>query len=158
MIIRRFRNTDATDTSLLIANTIRQCNVKDYTPESMEECIRSLSPENIINRASWMHFYVVEDEGSIIGCGGIGPYWGKKDESSLFTIFVSKSRQRTGIGTKIVETLEQDEFFLRAKRIEIPSSITALGFYKRFGYDHKPGFENPDEERIYRLEKFRDIE
>ena len=158
MVIRRFRNTDATDTSTMIANTIRTCNFTDYTPESMEECIKNLSPDNIINRASWMHFYVVEDAGSIIGCGGIGPYWGKNDESCFFTIFVTPSRQRSGIGSLIVSTLEQDEFFLRAKRIEIPSSITAVGFYKKFGYSHKPGFEGPDDERIYRLEKFRNID
>ncbi|MBP3747700.1 MAG: GNAT family N-acetyltransferase [Ruminococcus sp.] len=155
MIIRRFNNTDAASTSSMIANTLRICNTKDYTPELMEECIKSLSPDNIISRASWMHFYVVEEEGSIIGCGGIGPYWGKNDESSLFTIFVDADRHGEGIGRLIMNTLEQDEFFLRAKRIEIPSSITALNFYKKFGYDHKKGFEEPDEEQIYRLEKFR---
>ena len=158
MIIRRFRNTDATDTSTMIADTLRTCNIKDYSPEHIEECVKSLSPENIINRASWMNFYVVEDEGSIIVCVGIGPYWGKTDESSLFTIFVSPARQKSGIGRMIINTLEQDEFFLRAKRIEIPSSITTVGFYKKFGYDHKPGFEEPDEERIYRLEKYRNID
>ena len=30
-----------------------------------------------------------------------------------------------------------------------------FNFYKKFGYDHKPGFEEPDEEMIYRLEKYR---
>ena len=155
MNIRRFKNTDAASTSAMIANTLRTCNSNDYTPELMEECVKSLSPDNLINRAGWMHFYVVEDAGSIIGCGGIGPYWGKQNESSLFTIFVDASLQGRGIGKLIIETLEQDEFFLRAERIEIPSSITAVGFYKRFGYDHKPGFEEPDEEMIYRLEKFR---
>lgn len=32
--------------------------------------------------------------------------------------------------TKIMETLEQDDYFFRAKRIEIPASITAVKFYK----------------------------
>ena len=155
MNIRRFKNTDAASTSAMIANTLRTCNSNDYTPERMEECVKSLSPDNLINRASWLHFYVVEDAGSIIGCGGIGPYWGKQNESSLFTIFVDAALQGKGIGRLIMNTLEQDEFFLRAERIEIPSSITAVGFYKKFGYDHKPGFEEPDEEMIYRLEKFR---
>jgi len=155
MNIRRFKNTDAASTSNMIADTLRTCNTKDYTPELMEECVKSLSPDNLINRASWMHFYVVEDAGSIIGCGGIGPYWGRENESSLFTIFVDAALQGKGIGRLIMNTLEQDEFFLRAERIEIPSSITAVGFYKKFGYDHKPGFEEPDEEMIYRLEKFR---
>ncbi|WP_207654841.1 hypothetical protein [Pseudoruminococcus massiliensis] len=29
-----------------------------------------------------------------------------------------------------METLEQDDYFFRAKRIEIPASITAVKFYK----------------------------
>lgn len=42
------------------------------------------------------------DEGVIIGCGAIGSYWGKKDESSLFTIFVLPEYQGKGIGRKII--------------------------------------------------------
>lgn len=155
MNIRRFSISDAQETAAMIAKTLRISNVKDYTPEMMEECVRSLSSENLIERAGWLHFYVVENENRIIGCGGIGPYWGKADESSLFTIFVDPDCQGKGIGRAIINTLEQDEFYLRAKRVEIPSSITAVNFYKKFGYDHKPGFEEPDEENIYRLEKFR---
>jgi len=155
MNIRRFSISDAQETAAMIAKTLRISNVKDYTPEMMEECVRSLSSENLIERAGWLHFYVVENDNRIIGCGGIGPYWGKADESSLFTIFVDPDCQGKGIGRAIINTLEQDEFYLRAKRVEIPSSITAVNFYKKFGYDHKPGFEEPDEENIYRLEKFR---
>ena len=155
MNIRRFTISDAQETAAMIAKTLRISNVKDYTPEMMEECVRSLSSEKLIERAGWLHFYVVENENRIIGCGGIGPYWGKADESSLFTIFVDPECQGKGIGRAIINTLEQDEFYLRAKRVEIPSSITAVNFYKKFGYDHKPGFEEPDEENIYRLEKFR---
>ncbi len=155
MNIRRFTISDAQETAAMIAKTLRISNVKDYTPEMMEECVRSLSSENLIERAGWLHFYVVENDNRIIGCGGIGPYWGKADESSLFTIFVDPDCQGKGIGRAIINTLEQDEFYLRAKRVEIPSSITAVNFYKKFGYDHKPRFEEPDEEKIYRLEKFR---
>lgn len=63
--------------------------------------------------------------------------------------------QGKGIGRKIVETLENDEYFLRAKRIEIPSSITGCEFYKKFGYNYKNGVNEVDDEGIIRLEKFR---
>ena len=33
--------------------------------------------------------------------------------------------------------MEQDEFYVRATRIEIPASITATEFYRKFGYDYK---------------------
>lgn len=79
---------------------------------------------------------------------------GKKDESSLFTIFVLPEYQGKGIGRRIIETLESDEYFLKAKRIEIPASITACQFYRKMGYDYKNGVDIPDEEQLFRLEKF----
>lgn len=41
--------------------------------------------------------------------------------------------QGKGVGRKIIETLEGDEFFLRAKRIEIPASFTGAPFYEKMG-------------------------
>ena len=143
------------EVSALIAKTLRTTNSKDYSPEYIENDVEKLGPEQVMQRAAWTHFYVVCDGDTIVGCGAIGPYWGKTDESSLFTIFVLPEHQGKGVGRTIIETLEQDEYFLRAKRVEIPASITALNFYKKMGYDHKPGFERPDEEQLYRLEKYR---
>ena len=97
----------------------------------------------------------VEENSAIVGCGAIGPYLDKTDESSLFTIFVLPEHQKRGIGRLIIETLEKDEYALRAKRIEIPASITGLEFYKRMGYDYKNNVTAPDEEGLYRLEKHR---
>ena len=91
--------------------------------EYIENDIKVLQPQNILERASRMHFYVFCEDGKIVGCGAIGPFWGKTDESSLFTIFVLPEYQGRGIGRKIIQTLEADEYFLRAKRVEIPASI-----------------------------------
>ena len=52
------------------------------------------------------------------------------------------------------KTLEEDEYFLRAKRIEILASITAMPFYRKMGYDYKNGITKPDAEGLLRLEKF----
>ena len=149
--MRRIEERDAQAVSALIHETMQISNSRDYPPE----LLRGIPPEKVIERAGWTHFYVAEDGEEIVGCGAIGPYWGKTDESSFFTIFVRPDRQGQGIGRKIVETLEADEFALRAKRIEIPASITGLPFYQKMGYTFKPGHEEPDEELIYRLEKYR---
>ena len=155
MNIRRFQNEDANGLADVIASTLRTTNIKDYSPEYIENDISFLRAENLIERSKWMNIYVVCDDKKIIGCGAIGPYWGKEDESSIFTVFVLPEYQGNGIGRKIFETLEQDEYFLRAKRIEIPASITAVNFYRKMGYDFKNGITEVDEEQLYHLEKFR---
>ena len=155
MKIRRFTENDAEKVSSLIIRTLKTTNSKDYSEELIKALEKQMQPSHILERASWTHFYVVEDNDTIIGCGAIGPYWGSEAESSLFTIFVLPEYQGMGIGRKIIETLEQDEYFLRAKRIEIPASITAVNFYRKLGYDYKNGVDRPDEEQMYRLEKFR---
>ena len=155
MIIRRFTKNDAEKVSSLIIRTLKTTNSKDYSEESIKALEKQMQPSHILERASWTHFYVVEDNDTIIGCGAIGPYWGSETESSLFNIFVSPEYQGNGIGRKIIKTLEQDEYFLRAKRVEVPASITAVNFYRKFGYDYKNGVDRPDEEQMYRLEKFR---
>lgn len=156
MTIRPFETKDAVEVSALIAKTLRVTNSKDYSEECIENDIRVLTPDYLMERAKYTHFYVVCDGETIAGCGAIGPYWGKEDESSLFTIFVLPEYQGRGIGRKIIETLEEDDYFLRAKRIEIPASITACPFYRKMGYDYKNGVDQVDEEQLYRLEKHRD--
>lgn len=155
MNIRPFEQTDAVAVSELIRNTIRISNVKDYPIELMERLIESQTPQHVIERASWTHFYVVQQQKKIIGCGAIGPYWGKEDESSLFTIFVLPEYQGKGIGRAIINTLENDVYFLRARRIEIPASITGVPFYLKMGYHFKNGISEPDKEHIIRMEKNR---
>ena len=152
--IRRFQENDAEQVSQLIIRTLRTTNIKDYSEEYIENDVKIFTPEGVIKRASWTHFYVASDNETIVGCGAIGSYWGKVDESSLFTIFVLPEYQGKGIGRRIIETLESDEYFLNAKRIEIPASITACQFYRKMGYDYKNGIDMPDEEQLFRLEKF----
>lgn len=155
MKIRRFKDKDAEEVSALIIKTLRTCNIKDYSSEYIENDVKFFQPDKISERASWTHFYVVCDDDKIVGCGAIGPYWGKKDESSLFSIFVLPEYQGKGVGRNIIETLETDEYFLRAKRIEIPASITATPFYIKMGYDYINAVKEPDDEGLLRLEKFR---
>ena len=156
MLIRKFKEEDAQEVSRLIIKTLRISNTKDYPAEMMEELALRMRPDNILDRASRTHFYVVEDDDAIVGCGAIGPYWDKEDESTLFNIFVLPECQGRGIGKKIVETLEQDSYALRAKRIEVPASITGLPFYLRIGYQYKNGVAKLDEDQLYKMEKYRE--
>ncbi|NMD38492.1 MAG: GNAT family N-acetyltransferase [Christensenellaceae bacterium] len=155
MEIRRFKKEDANEVSALIIKTLRTSNIKDYSAEHIENLVKGFKPENVLERAINTNLYIALYEEKIVGCGAIGSYWDKIDESALFTIFVLPEYQGKGIGKAIVQTLEQDELFLRAKRIELAASITATPFYKKLGYSYKNGITKPDDEGLLRLEKFR---
>ncbi|MVX67261.1 GNAT family N-acetyltransferase [Clostridium chromiireducens] len=155
MMIRRFEECDAQEVSDLIARTLRETNINDYSVKYIENDVKILTAEYLLERSKCTHSYVVYEDNKLVGCGSIGPYWGSKEESSLFTIFVLPEYQGRGIGRKIIETLEQDEYFLRSRRIEIPASITAVEFYRKLGYDYKNGINKVDDELLYRLEKFK---
>ena len=131
---------DYSEVAILIADSISNSAFSHFYPESsIEEIKESLDAKGVEKRASWTHFYVIEENNEIVACGALGPYYGSEEESSLFSIFVASKYQGKGYGRKIIEVLEKDEYFLRAKRVEIPASMSAIPFYRKMGYEHKDG-------------------
>lgn len=154
--IRRYKDGDEKEICDVVKKAVLSENIKDYPKTAIEHLVESHNEELIKRRSNNFHSYVVTDDEKIIGIGMIGPYWDSLTESSFFTIFLDPKYKGTGLGRKIIETLESDEYYLRADRVEIPASITAVEFYRHFGY----GFKKEkfghivDEEGIYRMEKF----
>ena len=157
IIIRRFEEGDAEAVSAAVCETVRVSNAKDYPPEYIDVLIAQHSPEVIAERAKQAHMYVACDGDKIIGTGSIAGYWGSETESILLTIFVLPAYQGTGVGRRIIETLEQDEYGKRANRIEIPASLTGVHFYRHLGYDYKDGITEPEDGVMYRLEKRKPV-
>lgn len=151
--VRRFKDEDEAAVSDVIGTTLSVSNRKDYSSGFIEENIRSHSPQVIASRAKESHFYVAVDDKKIIGCGGITGYWGSTEESYLISVFVLPDYQGKGVGRKIIEALEADEYFLRVRRTEVGSSLTAVNFYRKMGYEYKNGVTTPDESGVVRLEK-----
>ena len=154
--VRRYIDGDETAICEIVKKAVLSENIKDYSKTAIEHLVESHNEDLIKRRANAFHVYVLTDEEKIIGVGMIGPYWDSLTESSFFTIFLDPQYKGTGLGRKIIETLEADEYFKRAERVEIPASITAVEFYRHFGY----GFKKEklghivDDEGIYRMEKF----
>jgi GNAT superfamily N-acetyltransferase len=153
--IRLFRDTDAEKTAEMIATTLKISNSRDYSEKFIEENIKSHDADVLIQKAKKGHFFVACDKEKIVGCGGITGYWGSLTESFIMTFFVLPDYQKQGIGKKIMQTLENDEIFKRAERIEIAASITACDFYKKMGYTLKDATRGVDEYGTIRLEKFK---
>lgn len=154
--VRRFKEEDAQEVRNLIVRNFLEVNSKDYGISAMEKLAKAYNAEKVLNVASYAHMYVFEFDGKIIGTGSISSFWGSETESILLSIFVLPEFHGKGVGRKIINTLETDEFYVRASRIEIPASITATEFYRKVGYDYKNGVKELDNEHHYRLEKFKE--
>ncbi|MCL2228971.1 MAG: GNAT family N-acetyltransferase [Firmicutes bacterium] len=128
---------------------------KDYYPQrSIDYVIKNdLTLEKLDSKISESSFYVVLNDKEIIGCGGIKPM--NKTESAIFAIFVSPLHQGKGLGKVIMETLENDKFGKRANRIELPSSLPGIPFYKKLGYEHKNGKLNYGDGQFIMEKRFK---
>ena len=152
--VRRFIESDAGAVRNIILRRLREINSRDYPPEHIGKTCAAFTPERILSQAESAHMYVAVSEAEVVGTGSIAPFWGSLTESILLTIFVLPERIGQGVGTVLIGALEKDEYFLRAGRVEIPSSVTAVGFYRKMGYVPKNGTA-PDAEGLVRMEKFR---
>lgn len=155
--VRRFEEKDADEVSKLIVRNFLEVNHKDYGIAAMKELAKAYDAKKVLNIANYAHMYVFEWKDKIIGVGAISSLWGSETESIFLTIFVLPEFHKKGIGRKIINTLEKDDLYVRATRIEIPASITATEFYRKLGYDYKNGVKELDEEHLYRLEKFKEV-
>ena len=155
--VRRYIDGDETEICEVVKKDVLAENIKDYPKEAIEHLIDSHNEDLIRRRAKAFHVYVLTENERIIGVGMIGPYWYSLTESSFFTIFIDPTYKGQGLGRKIIETLENDEYYKRADRVEIPASITAVEFYKHFGYGFKKLGHIVDDEGIYRMEKYPKI-
>ena len=155
--IRRFKESDAKEVVNVIKRASLEVNIKDYKTEDMDKLVKKITEEFVTKRATAFHMYVVTEEEKVIGVGAVGPYWDSLTESSLFNIFILPEYQKKGLGTKLVKKLENDEYYKRADRIEIASSITALEFYRHLGYGFKKYGNITNENGDYILEKFPKI-
>ncbi len=155
--IRKFKAKDAQKISNIIRRNFMEVNIFDYAYDDMKKLCEVYDENKVFALSKNANMYVVLDGKEIVGTGSIASFWGSCEESILLTIFVLPKHHKKGIGRLIMETLENDELFLRSKRIEIPASITAHKFYEKFGYKFKNGLKVLDDEGHYRMEKFRDI-
>ena len=152
--VRRYIEGDEKEISQMIEKDILSELSKDYEKEKINQLIDGYKEEYIRRKAKENHTYVLIKNKQIVGVGMIGPYWDMEKESSIYTIFIDPKYKGKGFGRKIIETLEEDEYYKNSNRVEVASSITAVEFYKHFGWNFKKLGNIVDEEGVYRMEKF----
>jgi GNAT superfamily N-acetyltransferase len=139
--IRPFRDSDARQVGILIADTFGDFNLSYASPEDRQLLLgpfrhaRSQDPAHQeaiaqIIRASIM--LVAEDKGKIIGI-----LRGRKER--LQSLFVDGKYHRQGIGRQLVERFERMCLHQGATDIRVSSSLYAIPFYTQMGYKKTTG-------------------
>lgn len=74
--------------------------------------------------------FVAVENGKIIGLAGF-----KKTSGTVSGIFVEPDRMGEGIGSQLLEKLEEKAREKSLSNLEVPASLAAVEFYKKNGYE-----------------------
>ncbi len=125
--IRRFKDEDALETSDLIRKTLSEVNSKFYPNSVIEYMCNEFSPKFLIELSKEREFFVAIENSKIIGTITVmNDYIG--------TAFVNPEYHSKGIGTKLMETIENLAKERKIENVRLQSSINAVDFYEKLGY------------------------
>lgn len=127
LIIRKFHENDAENASLLIRKTLKEINSIDYPSEFIDYLCELYSPERLKNLSKKRLFMVAEEDKKIFGTITL-------ENTYLGVLFIHPEKLNKGIGTLLMNEIEQIARDNNIKKIKLNSSITAKTFYLKLGY------------------------
>jgi len=125
--IRRFKNSDAQNISEIIIRCLKEINSKDYPSEIINGMIVHFTPERVSELAQERKMYVATYKGEVVGTVS-------RDGNKVFTMFVNPDFSAQGIGSKLMDYIEQLAASEKYEYMETGASITAHDFYRKRGY------------------------
>jgi predicted N-acetyltransferase YhbS len=125
--IRKFETKDAEAVSKVIERAMRVVNSRDYSMEILEPLIEYFSPEKIISLNKERICLVAESNRRIIGTVAL-------EGAELCTFFVHADFQRKGVGISLIGEIEKIAIKNKIATIKLSSSLTAVSFYEKMGY------------------------
>ncbi len=127
VVIREFTFADADKVSALIRNTLLISNTADYDYKVIRNLESTFMPEKIKALSLRREIFVCERDNRI--CGTIS-----LENNTIFSFFVAPDRQMEGVGTQLLEYVENLARRRGTRRLYMAASITAVSFYRRQGY------------------------
>lgn len=149
MEIREYRESDAEEVAEVLRRSIRKIAAKDYSEEEVAVW-SDTEPENWEIEEDEKRYVAVED-GKIIGFSGY-----KKNEKKLRATYVHPEWSGQGIGSRLLEKVENEAREEGIDKLVCKSTITAREFYEKNGWKvlEKTVQEAEDQElEVYKMEK-----
>lgn len=128
--IRPYTEADATAAAAVVVTSMQVTNAPDYPAEVIAHLSAYNTPEQFqMLVAGGREILLAEDaSGRVVGTGGL-------DAGQLVTLFVLPDAQGHGIGAALVAAIEQLARTRGLDALTLRSSITAVRFYERLGYE-----------------------
>lgn len=147
LTIRRYKQSDARQVGILIADTYHTFNLSELTTRQQEEMLgpflyaRSSDASHqkaIAEALRAPTVLVAEMDGRIVGVlrGGRVDHRGR---TVLQSLFVSGSCHRQGIGRKLVERFEKEYIGRGVTVFKLLATLYAVPFYLSMGYKKSTG-------------------
>ena len=152
--IKPYNDTYADSISEIVIRNLKEVNIKDYGQEYIEKQVPEFTKDKIKeNFKTREKVYVAFSNNNVVGTAGLAKSWYNSDgEFWILTVFVKPENHRKGIGRMLINKIEEYAKEINAKKLVIPSSITACEFYHKLGYEYTNG-KNLNEEQMYIMEK-----
>ena len=127
MRIRKIRKEDATEVSNTIRRCLREVNSKDYPKKLITSLCDFFTPALIVKNMGDRTIYVAVENNHVIGTASL-----KGDK--VFTVFVNPDYHGRGVGSKLMDKVEELAKDKKYKILKVPSSLSSVEFYKHRGY------------------------
>lgn len=150
--IRRYILGDEETLSILLRRTLLEVNANYCPAGEIEWLYNRYIPEGVASIAAQGHMYVVVEDGVIVGTGTT--IMTGEDECEIIAAFLLPEAIGHGLGRKLFDVLESDSLATGAKRIWLTSSVNALDFYEKIGYQYVYGYrQRGGEMHLLEMEK-----
>ena len=150
--IRRYRAGDETALSILLRRTLTEVNANYCPAGEIEWLYNRYTPEGVAEIAATGHMYVLEEDGIIAGTGTT--ILTGEGECEIIAAFLLPEYIGRGLGRQLFAALEADELAASADRIWLTSSVNALDFYEKAGYQYVYGYrQRGGEMHLLEMEK-----
>jgi putative acetyltransferase len=129
MSIREYKLSDTKAIMKLFYDTIHEINIGDYTQEQVDAWApKNMDYEVWHKRLQAKLPYIAEDNGEIVGFGEL------ESDGHIDCFYCHSKYQRKGIGSKLLNYIENTAKLQEIKRLYTEASITAKPFFENKGF------------------------
>jgi N-acetylglutamate synthase-like GNAT family acetyltransferase len=124
--IRRATAGDAEAVYEIVARALRETNARDYPASVIDRLVLTL-PERVASKLEACHTYIAVADGLVVGTASL-------NGQTVNSVFVHPDFQGRGIGTKLMDAVENAAEVQSERTLSVQSSITAQPFYAKRGF------------------------